>query len=214
MSTGASTPAAIACAPLGFTTSQAVMLVWPFSACNALLSALRPSLPRSKLCILSTLPEVDGGRLGLPYAGGLDTGQVHKRPVFGAEGDEVVGLRHYGRLAGDGVAHHPESVLGADNEGEEPVEVGQRRLQRLAERLALLQLVADEGGGDLGVVLGLERHAEALQFAPHAVVVGKRAVMDKALVRPGGEWMRPHRRHRGFRRHAGVPDSVRSLHLR
>ena len=78
-------------------------------------------------------PEVNFGGLRLPDLGVLDTGQIGERAVFGTEGNVAVRLGQHRRLAGDRVAHDAETVLGADDEGEEAVEVGEAGLERLAE---------------------------------------------------------------------------------
>ena len=140
----------------------------------------------------SPLPEVDGCGLGLPDARVVDAGQAGERAVFGAEGDVLVGLGHDGRLAGDRVAQHAEAVLGADDEGEEAVEIVEALLQRFAEVHALVHAPGDVGGGDLGIVLGLEGHAVVDQLAAQVVVVGQRAVVHEALVGAGREGMRAH----------------------
>jgi hypothetical protein len=81
---------------------------------------------------MSVGPEIDGGGLGLPHAGGSMPGRFTSARYSLAEGHVLVGFGHHGGLAGDGVAHHAEAVPRADDEGEEPVEIAQRAFQRLA----------------------------------------------------------------------------------
>jgi hypothetical protein len=68
------------------------------------------------------------------------------------------------------------------------------------------------GGGDFGVVLGLEGHAFAHQFAAQIVVVRERAVVHQALVGAGRERMGAERGHGRFRCHAGMADAMRAGH--
>src|SRR6185437_10070825 len=169
------TPTATAWLPLGFRTSQAVSLEPASILCSAWLSSRRETSSRSTTLvaklesrgavarldvgIVSVLPEIDGGRLGLPYLGLFDARQHGERAVFGTERNVLVSLGKHGRLAGDRIAHHAETVLGTDDESEEAVQVVQACLQRLAESHAPRDLVRQIGGRHFGVVLGLEGHA-------------------------------------------------------
>ena len=159
------------------------------------------------------LPEIDGCGLRFPDPRIVYAGQFGQRAIFRTEGDILVGLGHDGGLAGDRVAYDAEAVLGADDEGEEAVEIGERAFQRLAQILAMRHLRGEIGGRDLGVVLGFEFHAFADQLATDIVVVGQRAIVHQALVGAGRKRMRTHGRHRRFRCHAGMADAVRAAHL-
>ena len=85
------------------------------------------------------------------------------------EGDVVVGLGYARRFAGDRVAQHAKAVLGADDEGEEPVEVIEAVFQRLPEVATLLHAIGQIGGCDFGVVLGFDAHALALEHRASGV---------------------------------------------
>ena len=118
-------------------------------------------------------PEIDGGGLGFPDAGGVYARQVHQRAVFAAEGHILIGFRHDGGFAGNRVADHAKAFPGADDKGEEPVEIGQRCLQRLTEGRAVLHFPGQIGGTHFSVILAFDPHTLAPQLAPQAVVVGQ-----------------------------------------
>jgi hypothetical protein len=153
-------------------------------------------------------------RARAPRRGRVDAGQVHQRAVFATESDVLLGFGHDGGLAGDGVAHHAEPVLGAHHEGEEPVEIAERAFQRLAQRRALLHPPCQVGRADLGVVLAFDADAVAAQLSPQRVVIGERPVVHEALVGPGGKRMRALGRHGGFGGHAGMADAMGARHGR
>src|SRR5262245_5932617 len=135
---GASRPAAMACWPLGWRRRKSPS----FASCRSRFTSrtdivarssteLRPlgigalagaggfSLPFAPALVAPALvmsggpaPGVDGSRLRLPDAGGLDAGQRRQRAELRAERHPVVGLGHHGGLASDGVAQHGEAVAG------------------------------------------------------------------------------------------------------
>src|ERR1700730_17301068 len=82
-------------------------------------------------------PYVDRCRLGLPDARIADAGQRRQSTVLGAECDPVIGLRHHGGFAGERIAQHGEAVAGADHEGEEAVEIGERGFERPCQAVTL-----------------------------------------------------------------------------
>src|SRR5882757_4245643 len=150
MLTGWSTPTATEWLPFGCSTSHAVSLEPGVRLCSAWLSSRSDDTSRSKTreawsCAAfeslvagmnSMLPEIDGCGFRFPDPRIVYAGQFGQRAIFRAEGDILVGLGHHGGLAGDRIAHDAKTVLGADDEGEEAIEVRQRAFQRLAEVLA------------------------------------------------------------------------------
>src|SRR5581483_2697354 len=167
-SRGASRPAAMACRPRGF-----LMRNSPRSAsCRSRLTSrtdrrarssveLRASIPeldREASCAISgrLAPGVDGGRLRLPDACVVDAGQLGQGAELGAERDPVRRLGHHRGLAGNRITQHGKAVAGADNEGVEAVEIAERALEGLPQVIPLARAPGKIGGGDLGVVVGLE----------------------------------------------------------
>jgi hypothetical protein len=140
--TGASTPTATECArglarrngsrwsPAGNRVQAAV----EFAQGRSFARSSRHDRPLSCAGQASVRPRNRRSRARAPRCGLLDAGQVDERAVFGAEGDVAVGLGHHGRLAGDRVAQHAEAVLGADDEGEEAVEIVEAPSSASAER--------------------------------------------------------------------------------
>jgi hypothetical protein len=100
---------------------------------------------------------------------------------------------------------------GADDEGVEAVEVVQAGSAPRPDRRPCASGPGQIGGGDLGVVLGLERHA-GMRRRRRSCCGSTASRCARGTGRPGRERMRAHRGHGGFGGHAGVADAVGAGH--
>ena len=105
-----------------------------------------------------------------------------------------------------------KGVLGHADVGEDPVEVLEAALHRLPERHAVAHSLGEINRDDLGVALGLEAVAGALQPSAPVVEVGQLTVVDDGHV---GEWIGPvgvgvGDVDVGLGRHPDVPDRLRA----
>src|SRR5262245_34886103 len=107
-------------------------------------------------------PEIDGGRLRLPYMRLLDARKSGERAIFRTEGYVIVGLGHHRGLASDRIAQHAKPVLGADHEGVEAIEIVERMFEGIAEAVALADAPSEITRRHLRVVVRLEAQAVAL----------------------------------------------------
>src|SRR5215207_4815463 len=158
MRMGTSMPTATACCPRGFTTSQDVSLVPPAWRCKVSLSSRSVEVARSTVRIVSTLPEIHGRGLGLPYPRGFDARKADQCAVLRPEGDILVRLGQDSGLAGYRITQDAEAVLRPNDERVEAVEVLEALLKGLPEVQPLVHTPGQVGRGDLGVVLGFEAH--------------------------------------------------------
>src|SRR5205809_1104636 len=177
----------MACWPIGFLISQCRSLVSFGSACRRELTPRTPSFSRSIsiMCNCSSdflasasrgaisvaTPIVDGLRCRFPDLRLIGAGQMRDGAEFGRHRHPIVGLGEDGMLAGDGIAHHGEAVMGSDTEGVKAVHVLDAVFERLLEGDALAQFPRHIGGGDFSIVLGLEFEAFALEIFAQAIVV-------------------------------------------
>ena len=123
---------------------------------------------RSKLCILSALPEIHSGGFGFPDAGGPrfpagspGRGILIRRPRT----DRSRPSRRVCRRSGSRTT--PKPFLVPTTKVKNPSRSVQGSFQRVAQRsrrsCSLWLMIS---GPDLGVVFGLECHAKALELAP------------------------------------------------
>ena len=105
-----------------------------------------------------------------------------------ASATQVVRFVEHERLRGHLVLRHAERVLGDADVGEDAVELLEALAHRVLERRALAHLLGEVDGDDLGVALGLETVAGALEAALPLEVVRQLAVVDDGDV---GERIRP-----------------------
>ena len=125
-----------------------------------------------------------------------------ERDLLGGDRDQAVVLVHHHRLGGEIVLRVSDLVLRRDEERERPVEIADRRLERLGERDALVELVGEVDGDQLGVVVGVELEAALLEPAAHLPVVRDLTVVDDRHVGEAGcpERVRRVGRHVGLGR--------------
>src|SRR5262245_58774864 len=157
-----SSPAAMACSPRGLLIRKSP----PFASCSSWLTSRTVMRARSSVELRAgagadfaaeslramsgaPAPDVDGGRLRLPYARHIDAGQRRQRTKLGAQGDPVVRLGHHRRLAGDGIAQHRKAVAGTHHKGVEPIEIVERALPRRFQAVALARAPGQIGGRHL-----------------------------------------------------------------
>src|SRR3989304_9496057 len=124
-------------------------------------------------------------------AGAVGPGDPRLRgdPLVGY-GPPAVALPHDQRLQAEGILGEAEGVLRGGELADAPVEVPERRQERLAQGGALGEPPGEVDADDLGVVLGVEADALLLVDPAQLVVIRDVPVVDDG---EGGGAVRPER---------------------